>query len=79
MALCLSGSPDLKRTKKGGISMMEQKNTNPSIACTVNSCAHHCKEKNHCTLNAIRVGCCQSKVTDCGSTECASFQLGAGN
>ena len=58
---------------------MENKNANPSIACTVASCAYHCKEKNHCTLNEIRVGSCQSKVTDCGSTKCASFQLGAGN
>ena len=35
---------------------MENKNANPSIACTVASCAYHCKEKNHCTLNEIRVG-----------------------
>mgnify|MGYP002563738959 CR=1 FL=1 len=55
---------------------MDTKNANPSIECTVTSCAYHCKEKNHCTLNEIRVGSCQSKVTDCGATECASFQLG---
>ena len=40
---------------------MEQKNANPSIACTVASCAYHCKEKNHCTLNEIRVGGCQRR------------------
>ena len=50
---------------------MEHRNSNPSIACTVTSCAYHCKDQNHCSLNEIKVGCCDPKVTDC-----ASFQLG---
>ena len=48
--------------------------TNPSIKCTVNSCAHH--KDAHCTLNEIQVGCCQSSVSNCENTECASFKLG---
>ena len=55
---------------------MEHRNSNPSIACTVTSCAYHCKDQNHCSLNEIKVGCCDPKVTDCTATECASFHLG---
>lgn len=52
--------------------MMEQ--TNPSIRCSVNSCTYH--KDQHCTLNEIQVGCCQSNVGKAGETECASFKLG---
>ena len=48
--------------------------TNPSIKCSVNSCAHHKDQR--CTLNEIQVGCCQSHVGACKETECASFCLG---
>lgn len=41
---------------------MEHRNSNPSIACTVTSCAYHCKDQNHCSLNEIDLGdsiiCC---------------------
>lgn len=50
---------------------------NPSIKCTVSSCAHF--KDQSCTLNEIQVGCCQSKVGCCQDTECASFQLGSTN
>ena len=50
------------------------KTPNNSIKCSVNSCAYHCGEQNYCTLNEIKVGCCDSNVTNCASTECASFQ-----
>ena len=53
-------------------------NGNPSIKCSVTSCTHHCNDKNYCSLNEIRVGCCDSSVTNCANTECASFELGAG-
>lgn len=53
---------------------MNQK-LNPSIKCSVNSCSFH-DAANFCTLNEIKVGCCDPKVTDCTSTECASFKLG---
>lgn len=52
--------------------MLDQ--TNPSIKCTVNSCAYH--KNQHCTLNEIQVGCCQNTVAAPKETECASFKLG---
>ena len=53
------------------------KTPNNSIKCSVNSCTHHCGEQNYCTLNEIKVGCCDANVTHCANTECASFPLGA--
>ena len=47
--------------------------TNPSIKCTVNSCAHYKDQR--CTLNEIQVGHCQNSVCNCKETECASFKL----
>ncbi|HJA63031.1 MAG TPA: DUF1540 domain-containing protein [Candidatus Intestinimonas stercoravium] len=55
---------------------MNQRNANPSIACTVNTCAYHCKDQDHCSLSSIRVGCCGAQPMDCASTECASFKKG---
>ena len=49
---------------------------NPSIKCSVSSCAYHNGQQNACTLNEIKVGCCESNGCDCGETECASFKLG---
>lgn len=54
---------------------MNPTKSNPSIACSVSSCTYHSKGQNHCTLNEIKVGCCDPQVTDCASTECASFEL----
>jgi hypothetical protein len=51
-------------------------NANPSIKCSVSSCSYHNCNQNACTLNEIKVGCCQSNVSKCEATECASFQLG---
>ena len=48
---------------------------NTHIQCTVDSCAHHDKAGSCCTLNSIRVGCCDCNPTRCEGTECASFQL----
>lgn len=55
---------------------MEQKIANPSIECTVSSCAYHCNDKQYCSLNTIKVGCQESNVGSCDNTECASFRLG---
>lgn len=55
---------------------MDNKKYNPSIKCTVNSCAYHCAEQQACSLNEIKVGCCDSNVCNCAETECASFKLG---
>ena len=49
---------------------------NNSIKCSVTNCAHHCGGQNYCTLNEIKVGCCEPNATKCASTEDASFQLG---
>lgn len=54
---------------------MEQKNSNPSIACTVSTCAYHSKDQNHCTLGTIKVGCSAPNAMNSTSTECSSFQL----
>ncbi len=49
---------------------------NPSIKCSVNSCAYHAANSGMCTLQEISVGCTQKNVSKCEATECASFQLG---
>ena len=55
-----------------------QNNTiNQSIKCSVKSCAYHGCDKDYCTLNEIKVGCCDCSPTRCEGTECASFKLGA--
>ncbi len=51
-------------------------NANQSIQCSVASCAHHCGDKNYCSLRAIQVGCCDPSVSHCDQTQCASFDLG---
>lgn len=55
---------------------MDTKNANPSIECSVTSCAYHCNDKQYCSLNTIKVGCQSTDVCSCDSTECASFRLG---
>ncbi len=55
---------------------MRDNNGNPSIKCSVSSCAYHSGAADRCTLQAIQVGCTQSSVSKCEATECASFQLG---
>lgn len=57
---------------------MGNKAANNSIKCSVTSCAHHCHDKNYCTLGEIKVGCCDPTVTDCSDTECSSFRPGGG-
>ena len=51
-------------------------NGNPSIKCSVSSCAYHTGTSGMCTLQEISVGCTWKDVSKCESTECASFQLG---
>ncbi len=55
---------------------MDRIDANPSIKCSVTSCAYHNGTQDACTLSAIKVGCTKTDVCDCASTECASFQLG---
>lgn len=56
--------------------MSRETNGNPSIKCSVSSCAYHSGAKDMCTLQAIQVGCTQKNVGTCDSTECVSFRLG---
>ena len=51
---------------------MDQNNNH--IHCTVDSCVHH-SAQDACSLNQIRVGCCEGNPTSCKGTECDSFQL----
>lgn len=53
------------------------KQANSNIRCSVKSCANHCEGQNYCSLNEIKVGCCDPTVSSCAATECASFQLGS--
>ena len=55
---------------------MTTENTNPSIRCSVNSCAYHNGQTQGCTLKEIKVGCCDPSVAKCDQTQCASFDLG---
>ena len=55
---------------------MHTEKSNPSIKCTVNSCAYHNGQSQACTLDEIKVGCCDANVGKCEETECASFKLG---
>ena len=48
---------------------------NESIKCTVNSCAHHCQDKNYCSLSAIQVGTHETNPTEVKCTDCESFKL----
>ena len=47
---------------------------NASIKCSVTSCAHHCKDVNHCGLNSIQVGTHEANPTESKCTDCESFQ-----
>ncbi len=51
-------------------------NGNPSIKCSVRSCAYHDGAADMCTLQSIHVGCTQNNVGKCDATECDSFKLG---
>ena len=55
---------------------MTTESTNPSIHCSVNSCAYHNGQTQACTLKEIKVGCCDPSVAKCDQTQCASFDLG---
>lgn len=38
--------------------MNDKKTCNPSIKCSVDTCAYHSGAQNCCSLNSIKVGCC---------------------
>ena len=45
------------------------------IHCTVNSCAHHCKNEQYCGLDTIQVGTHEANPTMDQCTDCQSFKL----
>ncbi len=47
---------------------------NMSIECTVRQCAHHCENKNYCSLDCIRVGTHEANPTQDQCTDCLSFR-----
>lgn len=50
---------------------------NPSIRCSVDSCAYHAKSNGGlCTLEGISVGHTRQNVSASDATECVSFRLG---
>ena len=57
--------------------MNQNKTCNTSIKCSVDTCAYNDHAQNCCSLNSIKVGCCDCAPTKCEGTECASFKLGA--
>ena len=71
---------DILRVGKGvdyHMNMNQDNKVNQSIKCSVKSCAYHGCDKDYCTLNEIKVGCCDSSVACCDQTQCASFHLGS--
>ena len=50
-------------------------NSNPSIKCSVSSCAYHNGQQSACTLNEIKVGCTGTDVADCSSTGSVSSKV----
>lgn len=54
---------------------MENKNANTSIECTVYQCKNHCKDKQYCSLNCIKVGTHEANPTEIPCTDCESFRL----
>ena len=54
---------------------MSRKTPNTHIACTVDSCAHHCEDCDHCSLNDIVVHACDGKSSGLPAEEsmCASY------
>ena len=54
-----------------------EKTPNPSIHCTVKSCANHNKTSDYCVLDKINVGTheCNPTVSQC--VDCESFVLSA--
>ena len=47
---------------------------NASIKCSVTSCAHHCKDVDHCGLNTIQVGTHETNPSMDQCTDSRSFQ-----
>lgn len=58
--------------------MMNRKNVNRNIECTVTQCANHSDNEKYCALESIRIGTHEKNPTLCSCTDCESFVLGNG-
>jgi len=47
---------------------------NESIQCTINTCEHHAKAEDYCTLDKILVGTHEANPTKVECTDCESFK-----
>lgn len=54
---------------------MDNCKVNECIKCTVTQCAHHCNDKNYCSLECIQVGTHEANPTMDQCTDCQSFLL----
>ena len=48
---------------------------NKNIRCTVQQCAHHCKDQQYCSLKEIVVGTHELNPSMVECTDCQSFAL----
>ena len=55
--------------------MSTSKTPNPSIRCSVDSCAYHCADAEYCGLDAIQVGTHESHPTQTECVDCESFRV----
>ncbi len=47
---------------------------NKSIACTVNDCKNHCKNRNFCSLDKIEIQSHKANPNACENVDCKSFE-----
>lgn len=54
---------------------MSKHTPNPSIRCTVTTCAHNCGDEHYCALDTIQVGTHEPNPTEPQCTDCESFRM----
>ena len=56
--------------------MSQNMKCNPHVGCKVASCAYHCHDSNHCSLDQICVDVCPGCGSGCAKDEsmCASYR-----
>lgn len=55
--------------------MLDKKNSNSSILCSVADCTYNNNHKKTCSLSSIEVGRCGPTVDSSSCTECNSFEM----
>lgn len=54
--------------------MMNNKNANKSIRCTVVSCVNHNDTENYCSLDCVKIGTHEPHPTECECVDCEDFE-----